>query len=214
MKRILALLMAVLTLLSLTLVFASCDNAATTDEGKPSESTEGEGKTVVVGYTIYEPMNYKDESGKLVGFDTELAEAVFAKLGYTVIFKEISWDQKYTEVNAGTINCIWNGFTANSADDDGIARSEKVDFSYNYMRNKQVIVTTDALAATVTDATSLSGKVGAVETGSAGDSYLTETLEGAIKKGVTSQLDAMKELSTGTADFVVVDEQLDRKSVV
>ena len=85
MKRILALLMAVLTLLSLTLVFASCDNAATTDDTeKPSTSGEGEEKTVVVGYTIYEPMNYKDESGKLVGFDTELAEAVFAKLGYKV----------------------------------------------------------------------------------------------------------------------------------
>ncbi|MBP3321838.1 MAG: transporter substrate-binding domain-containing protein [Clostridia bacterium] len=215
MKRILALLMAVATLLSLTLVFASCDPAATTDDAKPSESkgeasesTEGEGKTVVVGYTIYEPMNYKDESGKLVGFDTELAEAVFAKLGYKVIFKEISWDQKYTEVNAGTINCIWNGFTANSADDDGIARSEKVDFSYNYMRNKQVIVAKSALADTITDASSLKGKVGAVETGSAGDSFLGDNLEGAIKNGVTSQLDAMKELTMGTADFVVVDDQL------
>lgn len=209
MKRILALLMAVVTLLSLTLVFASCDPAATTDDTeKPSTSGEGEEKTVVVGYTIYEPMNYKDESGKLVGFDTELAEAVFAKLGYKVIFKEISWDQKYTEVNAGTINCIWNGFTANSADDDGIARSEKVDFSYNYMRNKQVIVAKTALADAITDASSLSGKVGAVETGSAGDSFLGDNLEGAIKNGVTSQLDAMKELAMGTADFVVVDDQL------
>jgi polar amino acid transport system substrate-binding protein len=192
MKKILALILAVATLLSMSLLFASCSSE----------------KTAIVGYTIYEPMNYKDENGKLVGFDTELAEAVFAKLGYKVVFKEIEWEQKYTELNGGTITCIWNGFTANTADSDGVARAEKVDFSYNYMRNKQVIVTTDALAATVTDATSLSGKVGAVETGSAGDSYLTETLEGAIKKGVTSQLDAMKELSTGTADFVVVDEQL------
>ena len=32
--------------------------------------------TLVIGYTVYEPMNYPDETGKLVGFDTEFAEAV------------------------------------------------------------------------------------------------------------------------------------------
>ena len=81
------------------------------------------------------------------------------------------------------------------------------------MRNKQVIVTTKELAATVTDVNSLAGKVGSVETGSAGDTYLTENLTGAIKKGVTSQLDAMRELALGTANFVVVDDQLARAYV-
>ena len=57
----------------------------------------GQKEMVVVGYTIYEPMNYEDESGKLVGFDTELAEAVFEKLGYTVSFKRIDWNNKYME---------------------------------------------------------------------------------------------------------------------
>ena len=165
-------------------------------------------EAVVVGYTIYEPMNYTDENGELVGFDTELAEAVFDKLGYEVVFKLIDWDQKYTELNSGAIQCIWNGFTANTADDDGVARADKVDFSYNYMGNKQVIVAKSDLLAAITDAKSLSGKVGAVENSSAGDTYLTEKLEGAIKKGVASQLDAMKELSLGAVDFVVVDEQL------
>ncbi len=187
MKKIAALLLAVLTLIC---TLASC----------------GASETVVVGYTIYDPMNYM-EDGKLVGFDTELAEKVFSNLGYKVVFKEIDWDQKYTELNGDTIQCIWNGFTANTADKDGVARSEKVDFSYNYMRNKQVIVTTEALAATVTDKASLSGKTGAVENGSAGDSFLEE-LEGAIKKGVKSQLDAMSELAMGSVDFVVVDDQL------
>ena len=183
--------MAVVTLLSLSMMFASCNSE----------------ETVVVGYTIYEPMNY-EEDGKLVGFDTELAKAVFEKLGYKVIFKKIKWEQKYSELNSGAIDCIWNGFTANTADDDGVARAEKVDFSYNYMRNKQVIVAKTAFADTIADASSLKDKVGAVENGSAGDSFLGDKLEGAIKKGVVSQLDAMKELVMGTADFVVVDEQL------
>jgi len=63
-------------------------------------------KTVVVGYTIYAPMNYMDDNGKLVGFDTELAEAVFQGLGYKVLFQEIDWKAKYTDLNAGTIDCV------------------------------------------------------------------------------------------------------------
>ena len=163
---------------------------------------------VVVGCTLYEPMNYYDASGELIGFDTELARAVFDKLGMNVTFKVIDWKQKYMELDAGTVNCLWNGFTANTNDDDGVARSEKIDFSYNYMVNKQVIVTSKEIAATVTDAASLKGKVGGVETGSAGETYFTSTFPTAVKKGFTSQLDAFRDLALGALDFVVLDEQL------
>lgn len=201
MKKYLALFLACLLVIT---CFAGCGQQPVNndDKGEPNEKT-----IVTVGYTIYEPMNY-EENGELVGFDTELAKAVFEKLGYQVVFKLIDWDQKYTELNSGTIQCIWNGFTANTADDDGVARADKVDFSYNYMGNKQVIVAKADFAKTITDTKSLSGKVGAVENSSAGDTYLTKNLTGAIKKGVTSQLDAMKELSMNAVDFVVADEQL------
>ena len=199
MKKIIALLLS----LSLLFCFAGCGEKKNDDKTDNTPKQEN----VVVGYTIYEPMNYEVD-GKLVGFDTELAEAVFEKINCNVVFKLIDWDQKYTELNSGTISCIWNGFTANTADDDGVARADKVDFSYNYMGNKQVIVAKEAFINQIKDTNSFSGKVGAVEKSSAGDTYLSENLKGAIKKGVTSQLDAMKELSMGTVDFVVVDEQL------
>lgn len=205
MKRFMAMLLACLLVLT---CFAGCGEKAPETDATTTTTTKAEEKVATVGYTIYEPMNYEDENGKLVGFDTELAEAVFAKLGYKVVFKLIDWDQKYTELNSGAITCIWNGFTANTADDDGVARADKVDFSYNYMGNKQVLVAKADFAKEIKDTKSLAGKVGAVEKSSAGDTYLTKTLEGAIKKGVTSQLDAMKELSMGAVDFVVLDEQL------
>ncbi|MBQ3074597.1 MAG: transporter substrate-binding domain-containing protein [Clostridia bacterium] len=213
MKKILALILAALRLVSFAACAADPAETATapaddaTNETAANDEAKDDAKSVVVGYTIYEPMNY-EENGKLVGFDTELAEAVYEKLGYKVVFKLIDWDQKYTELNSGAINCIWNGFTANTKDDDGVARADKVDFSYNYMGNKQVIVAKADFAKEIKDTKSFAGKVGAVENGSAGDTYLGEELEGAIKKGVTSQLDAMKELSMGTVAFVVVDEQL------
>lgn len=167
------------------------------------------GKTVTVGYTDYEPMNYKNAEGKLVGFDTELAEKVFGDLGYKVRFKLIDWANKYSELESGTIDCVWNGFTANCADDDGIQRADKVDFTYNYMQNAQCVIRL-ATSEEVTTAADFAGKSVAFEAGSAGASYVAEAAkglpEGAInQKGVTSQMDAVKEVNAGTAQYAVVD---------
>ena len=160
---------------------------------------------IVVGYTIYEPMNYQDENGKLIGFDTELAEKVFANLGYDVSFKEIEWTNKYTDLNSGAIDCVWNGFTCNATDDDGIARSAKVDFSYNYMENQQVVVVKKG--ANITAAADLAEKIGVAESGSAGESY-AKGFEGSTFKGALKQTDALMDVNAATADFAVVDAQL------
>ena len=164
-----------------------------------------EAQTIVVGYTIYAPMNYLDESGELIGFDTDLAKAVFENLGYEVVFKEINWDNKYTDLNSNAIDCVWNGFTCNTADDDGVARADKVDFSYNSMENRQVIVTKkDAGIAAAAD---LNGKIGSAEAGSAGETY-AKGFEGVVYKGAVKQTDSLMEVNAGTADFAVLDAQL------
>ena len=187
MKKILALVMV---LVMATAFFAGCGQ---------------EEQTVVVGYTLYAPMNYLDENNVLIGFDTELATKVFENMGYKVIFQKIDWNSKYTDLNSGAIDCVWNGFTANSADDDGILRSEKVDFSYNYMENRQVIVaTTDSGIASAED---LSGKMAAVEGGSAGETY-AKSFVGVNIKGALAQTDCLMEVLSGAADFAVLDAQL------
>ena len=169
-------------------------------------------KVVTVGYTLYEPMNYM-EGNTLVGFDTDLAKAVFEDLGYTVVFKEISWENKYVDLNTGNISCIWNGFTSNSADDDGTQRSDKVDFSYNYMLNAQCVVINNADADTLKTAADFSGKRGYVEAGSAGETYAKDTLTGANVSSATKQMDAITQVNTKSAQFAVVDLQL-AKSIV
>ena len=188
MKKFVAMTLALLLVLS---CFAGCKKE--------------EKKVITVGYTIYEPMNYLDENGNLIGFDTDLAKAVFEGLGYEVIFKEINWDNKYSDLDSGVIDCVWNGFTANTADSDGVARADKVDFSYNYMENRQVIVAkADAGIAAAAD---LNGKLGIAEGGSAGQAY-GEGFEGATIKTATKQTDCLLEVKAGTADFAVLDAQL------
>ena len=201
MKKVLAILLS-LTLVAAVFAFAACSGKTNETETPSGDDTS---KVITVGYTIYEPMNYLDENNELVGFDTDLAKAVFEKLGYTVLFKEIKWENKYTDLASGTIDCIWNGFTANCSDDDGVARSEKVDFSFNYMENNQVVVVkADSGIAAAED---LKDKIGEAESGSAGEEY-AKSFDGAVIKGVTKQTDALLDVNSGAADFAVLDAQL------
>ena len=90
--------------------------------------------TLIVGITYFAPMNYENEDGELVGFETEFAKAVAAKLGLQVKFQEISWAAKETELAAKNIDCIWNGMTITEE------RLENMSISIPYMQNKQVKV--------------------------------------------------------------------------
>lgn len=200
MKKIITIALSIIICLSSTAMLASCNGTAQ--------------KVITVGYTLVEPLNYLDENNELVGFDTELAKLVFENLGYDkVIFKEIKWENKYTDLASGNIDCIWNGFTANCADDDGVQRSEKVDFTYNYMENRQVIVVKATEKEAATDAAAFKDKIGYVEANSAGATYAESTLEGAIVKEATKQTDALWQVKSGAAYFAVVDAQLAKSTV-
>ncbi|MEE1356044.1 MAG: transporter substrate-binding domain-containing protein [Clostridia bacterium] len=191
MKKILALILAALMV---AVCFAGCSS---------------EKKELVIGYTDYAPMNYTNDNGELVGFDTEFAKAVCEKLGYTAKFQLIDWNNKYMELDSGAIDCIWNGFTYNCADDDGVQRGDKVSFTYAYMNNEQcVVVKKDNLSA-LNSADALAGKKVSAENGSAGEGC-AKTLMGdnGTYIGVTAQMNTLTELSSGNVDFVVIDKTM------
>ena len=121
---------------------AATEAASEADDGEPAEdeTTLAELETIkangklVIGTTEYEPMNYLDENGEWAGFDTEFAQAFCETLGIEAEFIVIDWDNKYTELEAGTIDCIWNGMTITEE------RLENMSISVPYMENKQVLV--------------------------------------------------------------------------
>ena len=170
-----------------------------------ADKTSNDGtETLVCGVTIFENMNELDENGEWTGFETEFAQEVGKLLGMNVEFQEIDWTQKYNELASGAIDCIWNGFTANSSD-NGVKRSDLVDFTYGYMLNQQCIVVKADNAENFKTEADLAGKTAGVEGGSAGEAYAAGVIgEGKIEK-YPAQNKAFIEVKSGAIDFAVMD---------
>ena len=154
---------------------------------------------MVIGYTVYEPMNYTDADGNFTGFDTELATAVCEKLGVEPEFVEINWDTKVVELDAKSIDCIWNGMTLT---DDIMANTAT---TKAYAKNAQVVVVKDGTDYSST--ADLVGKTVVAEAGSAGETTIQEdeNLAQADYVSKSVQTDCLMEVAAGTADAAVLD---------
>ncbi|MGN1138873.1 MAG: transporter substrate-binding domain-containing protein, partial [Ruminococcus sp.] len=147
MKKSLALLLAVLMLVSA--LFCGCAGA---------EPTEAEKKTFTVGFDAeFPPYGYKDDNGEYTGVDLELAQEVCDRQGWELVKQPIDWDSKDMELNAGTIDCIWNGFTVTGREDDYTWTSPYID-------NSQVVVVKED--SDISSLDDLKNKIVAVQTDS------------------------------------------------
>ena len=211
MKRFVSAFLAGAMALSL----AACGGAASTSTVASSASASGsaaasetaasdldyikEKGKMVIGYTVYEPMNYTDADGNFTGFDTELATAVCEKLGVEPEFVEINWDTKVVELDAKSIDCIWNGMTLT---DDIMANAAT---TKAYAKNAQVVVVKDGTDYSST--ADLVGKTVVAEAGSAGEAAIEgdENLAQADYVSKSVQTDCLMEVAAGTADAAVLD---------
>ena len=193
MKKLMSILLVCTLLLTSAFALASCgkEDAPTGDLAE----VKAAGK-LVVGITDYAPMDYKDESGKWIGFDAELANMFAASIGVDCEFVEIDWDSKVNEINTKQIDLIWNGMTA--SDELG----EKIDFSVSYAKNAQVAVVKKG--STITKDTVAASTV-AVEGGSAGETTANEVIKPTKVNVAENQVSALLEVLAGTSDVAVVD---------
>ena len=179
---------------------AASGAASTTEAAADSDLAyiQGKGK-MTIGYTVYEPMNYTDADGNFTGFDTELATAVCEKLGVEPDFVEINWDTKIVELDAKSIDCIWNGMTLTDEIQANAACTKA------YAKNAQVVVMkSDADYSSTAD---LVGKTVVAEAGSACESAIQddESLSQADYVSKSVQTDCLMEVAAGTADAAVLD---------
>ncbi len=207
--KILSILMAVAMIVALATACGSekapveenavQENAAdaTTEKASDAEEITKNGK-MVIGYTIYEPMNY-EENGELTGFDTEFAKAVCEKLGVEPEFVVIDWDNKFLELESKSIDCIWNGMTIT----DEAKKNASV--SNAYVKNAQIVVMNEAKVADYKDVESLKGLSFAAEAGSAGEAAIKDNALDEKYVAVAAQTDALLEVMSGSVDACVID---------
>ena len=210
MKKAKKILAVVLAVLMVCVSFAACSKSNDTADTTAADNTEATASaydaivakgTLVVGVTNYEPMDYKDaKTGEWTGFDAEFATAVAEKMGVKVEFVEINWDNKFIELNSGTIDCIWNGMT--------ITDSVKTncDVSNPYAENSQVVVMKKDKLDSYKTTDSLKDIAIAVEKGSAGEAEAKKLTSNVIS--LTAQSDALKEVKSGTADACIIDSTM------
>lgn len=190
-KKLLTILAVIAIAVVATVSLVACSGNDKTDW----EYIQEKGK-IVVGYTIYEPMNYMKD-GQLVGFDTEFTNAVAKKLGVEVEFKEINWDNKVMDLNSKNIDLIWNGMTMT----DTLA--ESIAFSTPYMGNAQVIIVKKGTAANYTSMDSFSGAEIAYEDGGAASEIVKDKFKGAKTfTAVEAQVDVLPEVVNGSIGVI------------
>lgn len=199
MKKFLALILTLVVALS---CFAACSN----NDKPDSEYIQDKGK-MVIGMTLFAPMDYKDADGNLTGFEVEFGKAVCEKLGVDAEFVEIDWNAKETELKSKMIDCIWNGMTITPE------RQENMSISIPYMANKQVIITKAENAEKY--AASLEGAKIVAESGSAGEELATsnEFFKNGEFTAVKDQATALSDVKAGVADVAVVDYVLSIGSI-
>ena len=196
-SRILAFLLAALLLLG---VFSTGGAPAFADG-------EDDRTTFTVGFDAeFPPYGYKDTDGEYIGFDLDLAAEVCKRRGWTLVKQPIDWDSKDMELNSGTIDCIWNGFTIQG-------REEDYTWTEPYVDNSQVVVV--RASSDIQKPADLAGKVVIVQTDSSALAAFTgEDAEQANKdlaasfaelQQVADYNSAFMNLEAGAADAVCLD---------
>ncbi len=199
MKSLKKVLAVVLCVLFVSGMFAACSKSNNSKSDLDYVKSKGK---MVIGVTLYEPMNYKDESGNWTGFDTEFAQAVCEKLGVEAEFIVIDWDNKIFELDSKKIDCAWNGMTLT----DEV--KESMSCTKPYVKNEQVVVMKADAVKNYTDVASLKDVTFAAESGSAGEAALKDLSLGANLTSVAAQSDALMEVKSGSVQACVIDNTM------
>ena len=162
-------------------------------------------KSITVGFdNTFVPMGFEEKNGNYAGFDIELAQYVSKKLGITVHFQPIDWDMKETELQNGTIDAIWNGYSATDE------RREKVAFTIPYMQNSQILVVKKTSG--IHSVKDMTGKVLGAQNGSSGMLDFEEhpeVLKNRVKGGDADQYQSVNEaiidLKNDRIDALLID---------
>ena len=168
-------------------------------EDKSLETVMDSGKFVLGLDATFKPMGYTDENDEIVGFDIDVAEEVCKRMGVDLVKQPINWETKEEDLNAGRIDCIWNGMSVNPS------RAEAMNLSDPYMKNKMIfVVPSDSEAKTMSD---LADAAIGVQNGSTAQTILegSEIGNSCTIQAMATNIEALQQMELGIVDAVFLD---------
>lgn len=196
-------------------MLAGCSSAnGTTEETTAAETTAAEtdtasgednslrkvldsGKFILGLDATFKPMGFTDENDQIVGFDIDVAQEVCNRLGVELVKQPIDWDTKEADLDAGKIDCIWNGMSINAS------RQEVMNLSEAYMENAMVFVVANGSA--IASQADLDGKTVAVQSGSTAQDILRESGLNVVETALATNVECLQQLELNLVDTVFMD---------
>ncbi len=146
----------------------------------------------------YQPFEFVDENGNIVGFDIDIVNAIAERAGFKPEFINTKWDGIFVALANGEFDAVASSVTITDE------RKKSIDFSEPYFNAGQAIATTaDNTAITGPESLTEGVKVG-VQLGTTGDIWLTENTKADVQRFDENPL-AVQALASGDIDAVVGD---------
>ena len=211
MKKLISLALALVLSLSLIACGAKQDDTPQTGADTPDTTQTAEKQKLIVGFDAeFPPFGFIAADGSYDGFDLAMAEELCSRLG---------WD---AELAAGTINCIWNGFTYTGRENDYTWSDPYVDNSIVMVVKADSGISSLAdLAGKSVMAQAASSAVDAINANESLKSSLKEVVELAdyntgfmeLKQGsvdaIAADLGVAKfQIASNEGDYVILDEPI------
>lgn len=206
MKKYLAVLLS--AVLAFGLMTGCSSKKAEESATKTEDKTETSDRTkLIVGFDAeYPPYGYMDKNGNYVGFDLDLAQEVCDRNGWELVKQPIDWDAKDMELDSGSIDCIWNGFTVTGREDQYTWSDPYVDNSIVFVVRADSDIKTKAdLAGKVVDTQSDSSALTALTSEEDNEENLALAASFASLEQVADYNTAFMNLESGMVDAIAVD---------
>lgn len=149
-RRYIALILA--ALIAFALVAVGCSQASSQKQNTGTQSASA--KVLTVGSDTYPPFIYADENGNTVGIDADIITEIASRLGYSVRFELINWEEKDQLLEDGEVDCIIGSFSMTG-------RESLYKWAGPYLKSRQVIAVTPS--SDINSLADLEGKTVAVQ---------------------------------------------------
>lgn len=175
----------------------AANNEAAAGEDNSLQKVLDSGKFVLGLDATFKPMGYTNENDEIVGFDIDVAQEVCNRLGVELVKQPIDWDTKEQDLDAGKIDCIWNGMSVNPS------RAEIMNLSEPYMKNDMIFVV--AGGSEIKSQADLEGKNVAVQSGSTAQDILREAGMNITETALATNVECLQQLELNLVDAVFMD---------